>query len=154
MGCRNCHRGVQQSGGTCLDFTLFLADSCSYTGCAWSSFFCIFLSSWDENVHLICVGGGTILHKSTDLVDLRHPKIYLHAVIRTAPIFEACDGLPKTERILGSGEKQSNARGVDSSGVCSPVGIRQLLHDAVPGFSVCLAMWSLYVSERSWVTHM
>ena len=77
----------------CLDFSLFLAGSCSYRGCR-GSFSCLSFSSWDETARLIC--GGAIPHnkyRSSTLVGLRHPEMALHAAFRTGSIFEACDDL-------------------------------------------------------------
>ena len=77
-----------------LDFSLFLAGSCSYRGCR-GSFSCLSFSSWDETARLIC--GGAIPHnkyRSSTLVGLRHPEMALHAAFRAGSIFEACDDLP------------------------------------------------------------
>ena len=52
-------RGSTEWRKLCLDFSLFLAGSCSYRGCRWS-FSCLSFSSWDETARLIC--GGAILH--------------------------------------------------------------------------------------------
>ena len=54
-------RGSTEWRKLCLDFSLFLAGSCSYRGCR-GSFSCLSFSSWDENAHLIC--GGTKKERS------------------------------------------------------------------------------------------
>ena len=67
----------------CLDFSLFLAGSCSYRGCR-GSFSCLSFSSWDETARLIC--GGAIPHnkyRSSTLVGLSHPEMALQAAFRT-----------------------------------------------------------------------
>ena len=43
----------------CLDFSLFLAGSCSYRGCR-GSFSCLSFSSWDETARLICGGAPVV----------------------------------------------------------------------------------------------
>ena len=50
-------RGSTEWRKLCLDFSLFLAGSCSYRGCR-GSFSCLSFSSWDETARLIC--GGAI----------------------------------------------------------------------------------------------
>ena len=60
---------------------------------------------------------------------------------RTGSIFEACDDLLQTGDAYSAcrgEETQNQGCGADSSGVCSPVGVRQLLEDAVPGSDFCL----------------
>ena len=64
-----------------LDFSLFLAGSCSYSGCR-RSFSCLSFSSWDET--------------ASTLVGLRHPGMALQAAFRAGSIFEACDDLLQT----------------------------------------------------------
>ena len=68
-----------------LDFSLFLAGSCSYRGCR-GSFSCLSFSSWDETARLIC--GGAIPHNKYRSSTL---EIALQAAYRTGSIFEACD---------------------------------------------------------------
>ena len=46
-------------------------------------------------------------------------------------------------RVLSSGETQSQGCGADSSGVCSPIGVRQLLDNADPGPGLCLGLSSV-----------
>ena len=48
-------RGSTEWRKLCLDFSLFLAGSCSYRGCR-GSFTCLTFSSWDETARLICGG--------------------------------------------------------------------------------------------------
>ena len=89
-------RGSTEWRKLCLDFSLFLAGSCSYRGCG-GSFSCLCFSSWDETARLIC--GGAIPHnkyRSSTLVGLRHPEMALQAAFRTGSIFEACDDLPQS----------------------------------------------------------
>ena len=50
-------RGSTEWRKLCLDFSLFLAGSCSYRGCS-GSFSYLSFSSWDETARLIC--GGAI----------------------------------------------------------------------------------------------
>ena len=95
----------------CLDFSLFLAGSCSYRGCR-GSFSCLSFSSWDETARLIC--GGAIPHnkyRSSTLVGLRHPEMVTQATFRTGSIFEACDALLQTGDAY-SAEEKHRARAV------------------------------------------
>ena len=63
----------------------------------------------------------------------------LHASFRSGSIFEACDDLLQTgTRILSRGETRSC--GSDSADVCSRVGVRQFLEDAVPVSGCCLGL--------------
>ena len=96
-------RGSTEWRKLCLDFSLFLAGSCSYRGCR-GSLSCLSFSSWDETARLIC--GGAIPHKyrSSTLVGLRHPEA-LQAAFRTGSIIEACDDLLKTGDAYSAAEK-------------------------------------------------
>ena len=72
------------------------------------------------------------------------------ASFKTGSIFEACDDLPQTRDAYSAEEKQSQGCGADSSGVCSPIGVRQLLGDAVPGSGICLGLSNVaFVREAS-----
>ena len=98
-------RGSTEWRKLCLDCCLYLAGSCSYTGCR-GSFSCLSFSSWDETVRLIC--GGAIPHnkyRSSTLVGLRHREMALHAAFRTGSIFEACDDLLQTGDAYSAEEK-------------------------------------------------
>ena len=140
--CGRCHQGVQQSGGSCvLVLASFWLDLARYTGCR-GSFSCLCFSSWDETARLIC--GGAIPHnkyRSSTLVGLRHPEMAPQAAFRTGSIFEACDDLLQTGDAYSAEEKhRAGVCGTDSSGVCSPIGVRQLLENAVPGSGLCLGL--------------
>ena len=98
-------RGSTEWRKLCLDFSLFLAGSCSYRGCR-GSFSSLSFSTWDETARLIC--GGAIPHnkyRSSTLVGLRHPEMALHAAFRTGSIFEACDDLLQTGDAYSAAEK-------------------------------------------------
>ena len=98
--------------------------------------------------------GGAIPHnkyKSSTLVGLRHPEMALQAAFRTGSIFEVCDGRLQTGDAY-SAERKTDGKGcgADSSGVCSPIGVRQLLEDAVPGSGLCLGLSNVvFVREAS-----
>ena len=83
---------------------------------------------------------GAIPHnkyRSSTLVGLRHPEMALQAAFRTGSIFEACDDL-----LQGCC--------ADSSGICSPSGVRQFLENAVPGSGLCLGLSNVvFVREAS-----
>ena len=65
----------------------------------------------------------------------------LQEAFRTGSIFEAGDDLLQTgDSYLSRGETQSQGCGADSSGICSPIGVRQLLEDAVPGSGLCIGL--------------
>ena len=84
-------RGSTEWWKLCLDFSLFLAGSCSYSGCR-GSFSCVSFSSWDETARLICGWA-------------RHPEMALHAAFRTGSISEACDDLLQTGDAYSAAEK-------------------------------------------------
>ena len=88
---------------------------------------------------------------SSTLVGHRHKEMSLQAAFRTVSIFEACDDLLQTgDAYSAKGETQSQGCGADSSGVCSPIGVRQLLEDAVPGSGLCLGLNNVvFVRESS-----
>ena len=148
-------RGSTEWRKLCLDFSLFLAGSCSYRGCR-GSFSCLSLSSWDETARLIC--GGAIPHtkyRSSTLVGLRHPEMALHVAFRTGSIFEACDDLLQTGDAYSAAEKH-RARAVVR---IVPATVPQLVFAnflrmlfLAPVFALVLAMWSVYVRHRSRVT--
>ena len=124
-------------------------------------------------------GGGAIPHntyRSSTLVGLRHLDMAVQAAFRTGSIFEACDDLlqtgdshsaeekhgtravvrivlasaPAWRLILSRRETQNQGCGADSSGVFSPIGVRQRLEDAVPGSGVCLGLSNVvFVCEAS-----
>ena len=148
-------RGSTEWRKLCLDFSLFLAGSCSYRGCR-GSFSCLSFSSWDETARMIC--GGAIPHnkyRSSTLVGLRHPEMALHAAFRTGSIFEACDDLLQAGDTY-SAEEKHRARAVVRIVLAS---VPQLVFAnflrmlfLAPVFALVLAMWSLYVRHRSRVT--
>ena len=75
-------RGSTEWRKLCLDFSLFLAGSCSYRGCR-GSFSCLSFSSGDETARLIC--GGAIphnKHRSSTLVGLRHPEMDRNTILQ------------------------------------------------------------------------
>ena len=148
-------RGSTEWRKLCLDFSLFLAGSCSYRGCR-GSFSCLSFSSWDETARLIC--GGAIPHnkyRSSTLVGLRHPEIALQAAFRTGSIFEACDDLLQTGDAYSAEEKHRSTAVVRIVLASVPqlvfANFLRMLYLA-PVFALVLAMWSLYVRHRSRVT--
>ena len=93
--------------------------------------------------HLI-MWRGTIPHntyRSSTVVGLRHPKMAMQAVFRTGSVFGAYAMICSRLR-THTQQWRNRGCGADSSGVCSPVGVRQLIMDAVPGsgFALVLAM--------------
>ena len=56
---------------------------------------------------------------------------------------------PDWGRLPSRGETQSQDCGADSSGVCSPIGVRQLLDDAVPGSGFCLGLSRVVVAREA-----
>ena len=125
----------------------FWLDLAHYRGCR-GSFSCVSFSSWDDTARLIC--GGTIPHNKyrSTLVGLRHPEMALQAAFRTGSIFEACDGLLQTGDAYSA--KENRGCGADNYGVCSPIVVRQLLEDAVPGSGLCLGLSNVvFVREAS-----
>ena len=93
---------------------------------------------------------GTFPHNkywSSTLVGHRHPEMVLKAAFSTGSIFEACHDLLQTGDTYSAEEKH---RGADSSGVCSPVGVRQLLEDDIHGYSCSLGLSNvIFVCEAS-----
>ena len=147
-------RGSTEWRKLCLDFSLFLAGSCSYRGCR-GSFSCLSFSSWDETARLICGGAITHKYRSSTLSGRRHPEMALQAAFRTVSIFEACDDLLQTGDAYSAAEKH-RARAVVWIGQAS---VPQLVFAnflrmlfLAPVFALVLAMWSLYVRHRSRVT--
>ena len=73
---------------------------------------------------------------------------YVQAAFRTGSIFEAYDDLLQTGDAYSA--KEDRGCGADNSGVCSPIVVRQLLEDAVPGSGLCLGLSNVvFVREAS-----
>ena len=89
----------------------------------------------------LCVGGRQF--RTSSIGNIFGNGSTIRAAIRIGSIIQACDDLPQTGRgrVLNRGEvTQSQGCGADSSGMCSPVGVRQLLEDAIQGSGFCLGL--------------
>ena len=82
-----------------------------------------------------------------------HPEMALQAAFGTGSIFDACDDLLQTGNAY-SAEEKHRARAVSGAnifGVCSPVGVRQLIDDAIPGSVLCLGLSNVIFVREAYV---
>ena len=120
-------------------------------------FSCLCFSSWDETARLICGGGGRGQFRTTCI---GHLLSLVLGILRW--LYRQRSGLGRSLKHsmicsrLGTHTQQRRTTGcsANSSGVCSPVGVRQLLEDAIPGSNFCIGLSNviLYVRHQSRVT--